>query len=328
MTRRDELRRLRVVAAEALALYGLADASLSLLNLDQFFNTSFGVAAPDGKRYVLRVHRPSADPTRKRVEIESELWWLRRIRADLHLDVPGPVQALDGAEVVSMAHPGAESRYCVLFRFIEGRFLKRGLRPRHLEQVGMLTARLHRYSETLTVPGWFTRPIIDRTDGAYEDSAAGLFAEQWSAEAAETIRSTVRSVRAIGERLGNGPGAFGLIHTDIHQTNFLFRGGEIRLIDFDDCGWGHYLYDLAVTAQQVAHLPRREDLWDALLSGYRRVRPLSPEHEAMIEPFRMLRELQDITLFLRNRNLPAEARFLPSIAPVLEQLRHFLASAG
>lgn len=325
-TRRAHLGRMRRLAGEALAYYGLEDASVSLLELSQFFNTSFDVRAPDGSRFVLRVHRPSSNLERKRIRIESELWWMNRVREDLRLVVPQPVQTLGGDNLVRVSVEGSEPRYCVLFRFIEGRFLSRGLRPRHLEQAGALTARLHQYSEHLTVPPWFNRPVVDRTDQEFEDEVANRFVEQWSAEAADAIRAVIRRVRAVEEVLGDGHQTFGVIHADIHQWNYLFHQGRIRLIDFDDSGWGHYLYDLAVTMQQLVRLPRGPALRDALLAGYRHVRPLAPEHEAMVESFRMLREIQDMNFTLRLRDDPSQARFLPYIEPTLAELRRFLDS--
>ena len=35
----------------------------------------------------------------------------------------------------------------------------------------------------------------------------------------------------------------GLIHADLHLGNALFQRGQVKLIDFDDCGTGPRLYD-------------------------------------------------------------------------------------
>jgi Ser/Thr protein kinase RdoA (MazF antagonist) len=77
------------------------------------------------------------------------------------------------------------------------------------------------------------------------------------------------------------------------------------LIDFGDCGWGHYLYDLAVTVSELVVLPRHTALRAALLAGYRQMRDLSPAHEAWIDTFVMLREVQNLTWFLHERENPS-----------------------
>jgi Ser/Thr protein kinase RdoA (MazF antagonist) len=80
----------------------------------------------------------------------------------------------------------------------------------------------------------------------------------------------------------------------------------MRLINFDDCGWGHYLYDLAVTTLHVVPSPPYgPGLRAAFLAGYRQVRELSPAHEALIDTFWMLRELQDMTWYLQERDNPS-----------------------
>lgn len=38
---------------------------------------------------------------------------------------------------------------------------------------------------------------------------------------------------------------FGLIHADLRLANLLVDGELTRIIDFDDCGFGWYLHDLA-----------------------------------------------------------------------------------
>lgn len=327
LTRRQQIERLQRLAEEALHLYGFEGASLSLLRLSQFFNTSFRVMAPDGSHYVLRIHRPSSNPERKRVKIVSELWWMNRVHEDLRISTPRPVRTLSGEEVVRVGAPGVpEPRFCVLFHFVEGRFLQRGQRPQHLEQVGVLAARLHDYSAQLTVPPWFTRNIVDRADEAFEDSVAGLLEREWSGDVADTIRAAFPRFRDVQRRLGSGRDVFGVIHADIHHWNYLFDRGQIRLIDFDDSGWGHYLYDLAVTGQQIARLPQGPALWNALLTGYRRVRQLSAEHEATIEAFRVLREIQDLHFDLSQREDPTRAWLLPRIEWIVAEVQRYLGS--
>lgn len=324
LPRRSQIGRMRALAANALPSYGMAGAPFRLLSADQFFNTSFLVTREDRERFVLRIHRPSTNP-QKRTKIESELWWLGHVREHLGLAVPEPVLTTDGELLVSAEAEGAPGpRFCVLFRWMDGRFLHRGLRPRHLELVGRMTARLHNDSARLAVPDWFLRNTVDRVDADYEESVAGILTRERSPDATPTARGVVRRARAAAEELGEGPEAFGVIHADIHQWNYLFREGEIELIDFDDSGWGHYLYDLAVTSQQLVHMPDGPRLQAALFRGYRQVRDLSTGEEALVETFRMLREIQDLAWLLERREDPAYVRFLPQIGSTLAEMERFL----
>jgi Ser/Thr protein kinase RdoA (MazF antagonist) len=74
--------------------------------------------------------------------------------------------------------------------------------------------------------------------------------------------------------LGTGADAYGLIHADLHMDNVLFCYGEARAIDFDDCGFGYWIYDFVSALcdwQDAEAWPRYRE---ALLDGYVRVCPL------------------------------------------------------
>ncbi len=79
------------------------------------------------------------------------------------------------------------------------------------------------------------------------ERAVRTVGELVSAADAALVEAAIETVRVATRELGAQPDTFGLIHADLHQENYLFHGGMARAIDFDDCGWGFYLYDLAVT---------------------------------------------------------------------------------
>jgi len=307
LTRHGQIQRMRQVAERALPLYGIEPITFSLLN--HAYNTTFTVAGPDSALYVLHILRPPEDArseAQQRARVQSELWWLDRVRADLHLTVPVPVHTPEGEGVVAVGVEGIiPTRLCTLFHWVDGRFLRHRFTSTHLGAVGRLTARLHRHSMHLRVPAGFDRPKVDRADAETEERVAQLFSDSVSGAAAAVMRSVLQRVRHAQHKLGSASDTFGLIHADIHQKNYLFRGRDIRLIDFGDCGWGHYLYDLAVTVSELEGLRHYTQLRAALLAGYRQVRDLSSLHEALIDTFVMLREVQNLTWFLTVRDDPS-----------------------
>jgi Ser/Thr protein kinase RdoA (MazF antagonist) len=330
LTRRGQIRRLRRVAKQALLRYGIEPTSLSLLG--HTFNTTFRVISPDGGRFVLHILRPTEAPmseSQSQARVESELWWLDRVRAELRLSVPAPVRTPSGEGVVTVAVEGmGPPRLCTLFHWLDGRFLRGRLVPAHLEAVGRLTARLHTLSAHLRVPTWFDRPSVDQADAKTEEAVARLFTHHVSPGAAEVMRAVFRRVRRAQQELGGGPDTFGLVHADIHQKNYLFGNGEVGLIDFGDCGWGHYLYDLAVTVSELEGLPHRTNLRAGLLAGYRQMRDLSSAHEALIGTFVMLREVQNLTWFLTLRDDPSYRRRTAQIGKGVTKLERQLDSGA
>jgi Ser/Thr protein kinase RdoA (MazF antagonist) len=116
---------------------------------------------------------------------------------------------------------------------------------------------------------------------------------------------------------------FGLIHADLHTGNFLFPSPRIpAVIDFDDCGYGYYMYDLAVTIAGLRTHPRQRDLTESLMAGY--------TSEGLTVDEELLRALIGVRYYLilnwfasrlENPKLQARAR---KIAPaMLENLLKF-----
>jgi Ser/Thr protein kinase RdoA (MazF antagonist) len=98
----------------------------------------------------------------------------------------------------------------------------------------------------------------------------------------------------IGERLslyGSGPDRFGLAHCDLRLDNLLIDQGEIKVIDFDDCGFSWYMYDAAAAVSFYEHLPQVPGLMEWWLEGYRTVSAVSRAEEEEIPTFMMLRRL-------------------------------------
>ncbi len=306
-----QVRRLAALARTALRAYGIEGTVLRPLQHAE--NTTFRLAAPDGRRFVLRVHRTGRHSPE---QVRSEMAWLAALRCDTDLLVPRPHTTADGALLAVAEAPGVpEPRMCVLFDWMEGRFRNDSLTPARMAAVGELIGQLHRHAEQFVPPAGFHRWRGDEisdlvrvgTDGmdAAVAHVAGLVGELIGPEHRTTVEAVATRVRAAQAALGEGPDAFGLIHGDLHQWNYLFAGERVAAIDFDDCGYAHYLYDLAVTTHAVGRHPRAAELRSGLLAGYRRVRGLPAEHEPLLDAFVALRRLQLITWQIEQREAPA-----------------------
>ena len=60
----------------------------------------------------------------------------------------------------------------------------------------------------------------------------------------------------------------------LHLGNALFHRGQVKLIDFDDCGHGPRLYELAVALWELRDGEDYSAFQDALVGGYRAHRDL------------------------------------------------------
>jgi len=136
------------------------------------------------------------------------------------------------------------------------------------------------------------------------DRARRLVEAVVSPDAAMVFGRALEMVWATTRRLAEEVDAFGLIHGDLHYENFLFHRGVVRAIDFDDCGWGFHLYDLAVTLWELEGRPRYHQLRDALLAAYAEERPLPRDAAIHLQALFVLRRMQMLTWALESREQP------------------------
>jgi Ser/Thr protein kinase RdoA (MazF antagonist) len=219
----------------------------------------------------------------------------------------------------------------VLFRWVYGRFLRRSLSAAAVEDVGEFMARLHTHSETFQPPEGFSRPRWD-VEGLL-GAAVGLDANRafsaLSAEQREVIERMAAVVRRAHEQLGEGHDVFGMIHGDLHQGNYLFHKGEVRAIDFDFCGWGHYAYDIGVCFSAGQRHLEYPALRQAFLRGYKRQRALSSEEEALLDTFAAAFRMGHAMWLAARLDDPAfGGQTRDWIANRITQLRTFLESSS
>lgn len=298
LTYLGRVRRMRRLARVALAAYGIADARFDLLR--QAGNTLYRVHTPnlpaaksaeelfEEGQYLLRVHEPGyQEPD----AIELELAWLTAMRRDADLPVPEPIRTLDGRLLLPVSVPGIpQARNCSLLRWVKGRSLKNRFRPRHLRVQGRLLARLHNFAARWQPPAGLTKRHFD-WDGLFQnDVGSGMpNAQAWallSPRYREAFDSVAQQVREVMDAWGKGPDVYGLIHGDLAvDANLLFWHGQPRAIDFDDSGFGYWVFDLAVALDacwEDAAFPRYKE---ALLDGYAEFRSLPEERLERIELF-------------------------------------------
>ncbi len=297
---------LRRLAEAALGDYDLV-GSLRLVSRRNNLIFRLTCAAGD---FALRIHDPfnqgSGTLEQELAYVGSELTWLRALSRDTRLVLPRPVANRAGGLVTQVGVDGVEgARNCSLVAWVDGRFYDKGLRPWHLEQVGEMTAHLHDYSLSFVPPASFERGHPDGLDGpegeaqfaplhseveAAAAAVGGEFAAH-SASAGDLVQRAIRRIWADLRELGAGREVYGLIHADIHQANYLFAGRAGRLIDFNNCGFAHYLYDFAPILHNLLDRPDYPALRAALLRGYQRVGRLPAAFDRYLNSLLALRSL-------------------------------------
>ena len=285
------MRHLETMAGKAIGFYPL-DPSSQVTLINQSENSTYRVQEPGtGRVTILRLHREDYHTTHA---IACELAWMEALRRTAGLITPTPIPGRNGDLIHSVAiRQLPRPRNCVLFEFLRGSEPDESALLGSFGTLGQITARIHNHATEWQRPDRFERlnwdfdHLIGRTPywGRWSD-APGLDAERTS-----HLQQMVQTLEARLSRYGQGPDRFGLIHADLRLANLLVEGEMTKVIDFDDCGSGWFLYDLATALSFMEDRPDVPALVDAWVAGYTRKRPMSRVDRAEIPTFLMLRRM-------------------------------------
>jgi Ser/Thr protein kinase RdoA (MazF antagonist) len=285
------MRSVGLLAEAALPRWGLEGASLTMINHSE--NTTYRVEPANGARAViLRVHRPGYHTVNG---IQSELAWMRALQAEGGVHTPQAIRGQDGQDIQTVAHASLPTpRNCVLFEFIDGHEPRQDhdlIEP--FKRLGEVTAKTHEHSCRWKRPPYFERTIWDfeHSLGAEPNWGPWLEGPDMTPARRPLLQRLVDTIAQRLKRFGQGRDRYGLIHADFRLANLLIHQGDVRVIDFDDCGLGWFLYDAGTAVSFFEHKPEVPALIDAWAEGYRRVRPISKEDEAELPTFVILRRM-------------------------------------
>lgn len=245
-------------------------------------------------KYVLRIYRPGYHDKQ---EMLGELIWIRQLNLDTDLKTAAVLPGKNG-EFIQNISISEDEELCfeaVLFEYIPGENLS-GLSEQELfyymGKIGEITAKLH-----LHVSEWkgaaeikrFTWNLKDLTgtEARWGDFSEMKTLTQWQKK---SYSSAIEVIMDRLGRYGKSRDRYGLIHSDLNINNILVNKNGIYILDFDDCGFGWFLYDLSTSVLEYFDevLYKCIKFWQA---GYQRHRTLSKEDIEEIDTFVILRKI-------------------------------------
>lgn len=270
---------------QALSLYDLPrNVTVTLICLSE--NETWKIEAPSGSKWALRLQRPGYQSKKS---LASEIAWLLALRKDGVLATPVPIAGLNGEWIQVVGQ-----RNLVLFAWETGRQpgIEMDLRP-CFKTLGAVTAQLHTHSRTWQRPAGFERFTWDFEATLGETPRWGHWRDALGMNATrlDLFGQTAALVRERLARYGTAPDRFGLAHCDLRLSNLLLHPRALKVIDFDDCGFGWYMYDAAASLSFYEHLPQVPCLIEHWLDGYRTVSAIGKAEEEEMPTFLMLRRL-------------------------------------
>ncbi|UCD95449.1 MAG: phosphotransferase [Candidatus Zixiibacteriota bacterium] len=259
----------------------------------------------DGKTYVLKanhsLHRTEA-------QIYGELYWLNYL-LDNGVSVCRPVAAHSG-KLVEVVELDGSCFMLYAFEKATGRWMRESdWKPELYRKWGAVLGRVHALAKRYKPPGdsfkrfeWHEDVSLDLVDMLPESD--------------HTIKMKFDEHLKRLRALPTDENAYGLIHCDMHHSNFLLRDGQITVLDFDDCLYSWFVNDIAIplfyALREPFIGPGNKDFvrlfMSHLLSGYNNENRIDPVWLRHIPDFLKLREF-DLYMIITTEGIADSDRW-------------------
>ena len=258
----------------------------SIEPLDGFESFIYKFERPDG-RFILRIgHSQRRSPNLIRGEVD----WINYLSAG-GASVARAILSEQGNLVEAVNDGHGEQFLCTAFVHAPGGPIRREQTNETLyRNYGRLLGKMHALAKTYQV----TNPDWQRYNW---DSPENNTAEQQMPEREKIALEKYRAIHAHLRSLPRNADGFGMIHQDAHPGNFFVDEQlNLTLFDFDDCVYGHFIYDIAMVLFYTANGEPDPTAYTAqfmpiFLSGYREENRLDPTWLAELPHFMKLREI-------------------------------------
>ncbi len=282
--------RLKKLAAKALIAWDIAsDSDLKLISHRE--NAVFKVTTGEAN-YVARIHRFGYHSD---AELRSELQWMEALSRS-GIATPEIIKTRRTEHFTRVqVEEVPESRQVDLLAWINGVPISdlenNGDELTMHRTIGELMARMHNQAGEWTPPNGFRRHSWDVEGLLGENPVWGRF---WKmSHFTNEQREKVQEARSVARRqlleFGQNKDRFGLIHCDFLPQNLLKDGEAVRIIDFDDCGFGWHMFDIVTSLYSYSYLPNFDAVKTAFIKGYRSRRDLSAAQWEYFDFFLLLR---------------------------------------
>lgn len=228
-------------------------------------------------KYVVRVY---CHQWRTKIEIAQELTLLQTLRKN-NLPVSFPIPDGEGNFIQEINAPEG-LRYVVLFSFAEGEKM-RFMTHKTCGAIGTVMAQIHNITENKKIE----RPTYDSDillNKAYKHLNLYFSEDLSEMKYLREITSTISKKFDKSDWLENQKG---IVHLDIWYDNMAVnKEDEITVFDFDNCGNGLLILDIAYFCKQLffieADKNQYESKVESFLNGYFKERNLSEKELSLI----------------------------------------------
>jgi Ser/Thr protein kinase RdoA (MazF antagonist) len=241
---------------------------------------------------------------------------------DGRVKVPHPIENREGNFYTSILHEASGRMFhCVLYSWILGEELEEEPQDeQQLSALGAAMATMHLAVEGFDLPEGSSLPTFDDPLWWTEDF---LLSEKsvLDAEAKDLISRALAAIKSeVAKFYANGTPR--VIHADMHGGNALWYEGSLSVIDFDDCGIGFPLQDLA-TALYYLDTPEQDA---AFRKGYESIAPVPQCSEKEMSMLFLQRRIVLLNYLYETSNLEHRSMIPEYQEETLRRIRNYLES--
>lgn len=241
-----------------------------------------------------RILRLTSSARRDQNMILAETEWLDYLAA--HEGRAAKVIRSREGRPVEVLVDGSAMFYAVVFEKIPGTHPEGDqITSDVLRKWGRALGRLHRISKEFQP----SDPAVRRPE--WQDLEVFQF-EKYIPDAELQVRTKYRDMLDVLSQLPKDRDSYGLIHADPEPWNFFLQGGDLVFIDFDDCCYHWFAFDVALAVWYAVLAAGVSDqdsfarhVWTQFYRGYRQENKLSAFWLKQIPTFLQLRVLEDYT---------------------------------
>ena len=283
---------LTAFAREILKKYGINDAEVECINFE--FNATFSVSTQSGQKFALRLNINS---TRVHSNILAETQWVRDLARIPSINVPAPIASLDDQFVVSALHDDSgQMIYGVMYSWLEGEEIGDEPTLDQLRTVGQAIALLHQNSSDFELRDGASLPTFNDFFWGTEDFLFSSKSRLSASDRSLIEKARDRIMQFTDDLYASSP--VRIIHADFHGWNLMWHDDQLFIFDFDDCGFGIEVQDIAIALYWL-NTPTADA---ALLEGYKSIRPLPTYSDNAMKALLLQRRLMLLNYLFETKN--------------------------
>ncbi len=324
---RMQVKILRNLAVKGLGLFPFKDQNVKLKFINHGENTTFKVTDAKHGQYLMRICRNDYHTD---LAIKEELKWLNKLSQNSNFQIPIPVVSIKNNFIERVCTEQIpEGRNVCIFKWTDGKFIRKSFKDNQFIELGRFIAQLHNASQ---------KHLVKYRRYWTSDGLLGTKPKFGSVDNLENISSQQQHLISSGRKFvykrlkkyeNKFPKRLGLIHADLHFGNLIFNNKGIAAIDFDDCGFGFLIYDLAIPIISMSfnkHITKVQQMHfrSKLLEGYSQLREFDKHDQIILDDLIMARHLVMLGwLNSRSDNPKLKLYLKKSVPQVVKKIKQY-----